>query len=66
LRLRRRQKRLHRHTKVAVEDPAAAALTQAEDAIAKKGLRGGRSFLTRLTQPEPLKLSGMGLIWALF
>ena len=42
-----------RHTKVAVEDPAAAALTQAEDAIAKKDYAAAETSLTRLTQQNP-------------
>jgi len=42
-----------RHTKVAVEDPAAAALAQAEDAIAKKDYAAAEGSLTRLTQQNP-------------
>src|SRR6185369_16809571 len=42
-----------RHTKVAVEDPAAAALAQAEDAIAKKDYAAAEGSLTQLTQQSP-------------
>ena len=51
---------VHRHTKVAVEDPAAAALAQAEDAIAKKDYAAAEELPSpRLDPTEPLKLSGM-------
>ena len=42
-----------RHTKVAVEDPTAAALAQTEDAIAKKDYATAEASLTRLTQQSP-------------
>jgi tetratricopeptide (TPR) repeat protein len=42
-----------RHTRVAVEDPVAAALAQAEEAIAKKDYATAESSLTRITQQSP-------------
>ena len=42
-----------RHTRVAVEDPVAATLAQAEDAIAKKDYAAAETSLTRITQQSP-------------
>jgi tetratricopeptide (TPR) repeat protein len=51
LQLRRRQKAPPRHTKVAVEDPA-AALSQAEDAIAKDYAAAGFPHSSDPTEPS--------------
>jgi tetratricopeptide (TPR) repeat protein len=42
-----------RHTRVAVEDPAAVAVAKAEDAIAKKDYASAEASLTQVTQQSP-------------